>query len=156
MENIKGDIFQPLFVALDQLDKKTIKWLTNLPNSLKYETEDGDVLLCHGSLWDSDEYIYPDADDESLARYSTLDVKWVIQGHTHYAMHKEIGGVTLINPGSVGQPRDRNPGAHWALLDTSLNKIDFLCEEYDIKKVVDESKKRHPEIPYLASILEKT
>ena len=40
-----------------------------------------------------------------------------------------------------------------------LKNINFSiaapCEQYDIKKVVEESKKRHPEIPYLANILEK-
>lgn len=145
-----------LSVAIEQLDKERLVWLTNLPGSLEYKTEDGSILICHGSPWIDDEYVYPDAGDESLARYEKLDVKWVIQGHTHYSMHKEIGSVTLINPGSVGQPRNKKPGAHWALLDTSLNKIDFFCEQYDIKKVVEESKKRHPEMPYLANILEKT
>ena len=145
-----------LDIALDQLDKKTIKWLMNLPHSFEYETKDGNVLLCHGSPWDNDEYVYPDSDNESLSRYTTLNVKWVIQGHTHYPMCKNTGDVTVINPGSVGQPRDSQVGAQWAQLDTTSNKVDFFCEQYDIKKVIEESKKRHPEIPYLANILEKT
>ena len=143
-----------LSVAIEQLDKDRFTWLTNLPDLLEYKTPDGNILICHGSPWIDDEYIYPDADDKSLGRYDALNVKWVIQGHTHYSMHKNIGDVTLINPGSVGQPRNKKPGAHWALLDTSLNRVDFFCEQYDIKKVVEESKKRHPEIPYLANILE--
>ena len=144
-----------LDIALDQLDEKTIKWLTNLPNSLEYETKDGNVLLCHGSPWDGDEYVYPDSDDESLSRYATLDVKWVIQGHTHYPMCKKNGDVTVINPGSVGQPRGKQIGAQWAQLNTISNKVDFFCEQYDIEHVVQESKTRHPEIPYLANILQR-
>jgi putative phosphoesterase len=144
-----------LSIAVDQLDNERLAWLANLPRSIEYKTEDGNILICHGSPWIEDEYVYPDASDESLARYSKLDVNWVIQGHTHYTMHKEIGSIMLINPGSVGQPRNKKPGAQWALLDTNLNKVDFFCEQYDIKKVVEESKKRHPEIPYLANILEK-
>ena len=144
-----------LRVALDKLDKKQAEWLLNLPESLEYETPDGKILICHGSPWENDEYIYPDSGDALLDRYNSLDAKWIIQGHTHYSMHKKVGDVTIINPGSVGQPRNKKPGAQWALLDTSLNKVDFFCEQYDIKIVVEESKKRHPEIPYLANILEK-
>ena len=112
-------------------------------------------MICHGSPWENDEYVYPDSSDESFERYAKLNVNWVIQGHTHYSMLKQIGNVTLINPGSVGQPRNKKPGAHWALLDTKINKVNFFCEQYDIKKVVEESNKRHPGIPYLANILEK-
>jgi putative phosphoesterase len=144
-----------LDIALDQLDEKRIEWLNNLPDSVEYEVDYGSILLCHGSPWDGDEYVYPDSESESLRRYANLDVKWVVQGHTHYPMHKEIGDVTIINPGSVGQPRNRQLGAQWALLDTRLNKVDFYCEQYDIKIVTKESRERHPEIPYLANILEK-
>ena len=144
-----------LKIALDQLGDERIEWLSNLPDLVEYETQDGKILICHGSPWDGDEYVYPDSDDESLNRYAQLNAKWIIQGHTHYSMHNKIGDITLINPGSVGQPRDRKPGAHWALLDTSLNEVNFFCEQYDIKKVVEESRRRHPEIPYLSNILEK-
>jgi len=120
-----------------------------------YETKDGNVLLCHGSPWDRDEYVYPDSDDQSLSRYANLNIKWVIQGHTHYPMYKQIGDVVMINPGSVGQPRNRQSCAQWALLDTYSGKVKYFCEQYDLSIVVEESKKRHPEIPYLADILER-
>jgi putative phosphoesterase len=144
-----------LSVALEQLENKRIEWLTNLPDSLEYETEDGKILLCHGSPWDSDEYIYPDLEGESLDKYADLDAKWVVQGHTHYPMIRKFRDVTVINPGAVGQPRNRHPGAQWALLDTESRKIEHFCEQYDLNKVVMESKKRHPEIPYLANVLER-
>ena len=144
-----------LSIALHTLEKEKIEWLTSLPDTLEYETDEGRILICHGSPWENDEYVYPDSSDESFDRYANLNVSWVIQGHTHYSMFKQIGNITLINPGSVGQPRNKKPGAHWALLDTKLNKVNFFCEQYDIKKVVEESRKRHPRIPYLANILEK-
>jgi putative phosphoesterase len=141
--------------ALDQLDKKTIDWLIGLPDLLKYKTKDGGILLCHGSPWGEDEYVYPDLDNQSLDRYISLDEKWVIQGHTHYPMYKEIANTIIINPGSVGQPRSNNIGAQWALLDTKLKKVEFFCEQYDVDKVVIESLKKHPELPYLANILKR-
>jgi putative phosphoesterase len=144
-----------LSVALEQLDSITIDWFTELPDSLKFDTCDGNLLLCHGSPWNGDEYIYPDTEGESSSKYASLDVKWVVQGHTHYPMVRKFGDVTVINPGAVGQPRDRRPGAQWALLDTESRKIEHFCERYDSSEVVMESKKRHPEIPYLAGVLER-
>lgn len=144
-----------LNIALDQLDREKINWLIHLPDSLEYETEDGKILLCHGSPWNDDEYVYPDSEGESIDKYASLDVKWVVQGHTHYPMIRNFGDVTVINPGAIGQPRDRHPGAQWALLDTKSQKIKHFCEQYDSSQVVMESKKRHPEIPYLADVLER-
>jgi putative phosphoesterase len=155
LEKISRKYGSGLKIALDQLDDEKVEWLSNLPDLVEYETQDGKILVCHGSPWDGDEYVYPDLDNESLNRYSKLKAKWIIQGHTHYSMHCKIGDISIINPGSVGQPRDKRPGAHWALLDTSLNKVNFFCEQYDIKKVANESRERHPNIPYLANVLER-
>jgi putative phosphoesterase len=143
-----------LNIALENLDDISLSWLENLPDSFEFKTQYGNILICHGSPWDNNEYIYPDISNGLLGRYSNLNFKWVIHGHTHYPMYKEKGGTILINPGSVGQSRNGKPGAYWALLDTELGKPYFFCEKYDLQKVIDESKKRHPEIPYLANILE--
>ena len=142
-----------LNIALDQLDSIAIDWLTGLPDSLVYDSHNSRLLLCHGSPWDGDEYVYPDTERETLDKYTSLDVQWVVQGHTHYPMIRKFGDVTVINPGAVGQPRNRQPGAQWAMLDTVSTKIEHFCEQYDISQVVNESMKKHPEIPYLADIL---
>lgn len=142
-------------VALDNLAPDQIDWLTSLPDSLEFDTEDGKILLCHGSPWDVDEYVYPDAGVELQEKYAALDFSWVVQGHTHYPMVKKIHDVTAINPGAVGQPRNRQPGAHWALLDTKSRQVEHFCEQYDIGEVIKESQKRHPELPYLSQILER-
>ncbi len=142
-----------LNIALDQLDKKTIDWLITLPDSIEYETENGKILLCHGSPFDKDEYVYIDSVGESLGKYASLDLKWVVQGHTHYPMIRKFGDVSVINPGSVGQPRNRQLGAQWALLDTKSGKVDFFCEDYDPIEVIMEVKMRNPEIAYLSEIL---
>ena len=144
-----------LLDAINQLDKKTINWLIRLPDLLRYKTKYGVVLMCHGSPWDENEYVYPDVDRQLLDRYTNLDEKWIIQGHTHYPMYKELNNTIIINPGSVGQPRGKGIGAQWALLDAKLQKVEFFCEKYDTNKVVTESIKRHPEIPYLANIMKR-
>lgn len=144
-----------LKIALDLLDRNTFNWLTKLPDSIKYEVKNKRILLCHGSPWNEDEYVYPDSKTDSLLRYTSIDCNIVVQGHTHYPMCKKVNGIKIINPGSVGQPRNRELGAHWALLDTELEEVDFFCEFYNSSIVIKESIKRHPDIPYLANILKK-
>ncbi len=40
----------------------------------------------------------------------------------------------LINPGSVGQPRNGDPRAHYLIYDTKNSSIEFYLVEYDVKK----------------------
>lgn len=47
------------------------------------------------------------------------------------------GWRALINPGSVGQPRDRNPDAAWALLDTDARTVRVRRVAYDVERVAD-------------------
>ena len=69
---------------------------------------------------------------------------------------KLSNGVLIVNPGSVGQPRNRAPGAHWALYNTETGIIDFFCESYDYLEVVSEANRIHPELPFLSTILNRT
>jgi predicted phosphodiesterase len=80
----------------------------------------------------------------------------IVLGHTHYPMSQQIGKTLLINPGSVGQPRNRQPGAHWALFETATGTLDLFCETYDSSSVVAESRNRHPELPYIADVLTRS
>lgn len=144
-----------LSIALECLNDESLAWLMTLPDSIVHEVLNEKILLCHGSPWKDDEYVYPDSEEKSLNRYSCLDATYVVQGHTHYPMLKAVEGVTVINPGSVGQPRNGQPGAHWALLDTEQRNVKHFCEQYDTSSVIKESKIRNPDIPYLADILER-
>ena len=47
----------------------------------------------------------------------------------------------LVNPGSIGQPRDRDPRAAWCILDTRKEEIRFMRSEYNIKTTQEEMKK---------------
>jgi len=45
-----------------------------------------------------------------------------------------LAGKQLLNPGSVGQPRDRDPRAAWLLLDTEAESARFMRSEYAIER----------------------
>lgn len=143
-------------IAIEQLNSKQLDELCDLPHPLELEIDGVRILLCHGAPWDLDQYIYPDAEPTLIARCAAENYDLVVTGHTHYPMLKEIGNVTLLNPGSAGQSRDRQPGACWALFDTEDHTIELRRESYDSSDLVRECKLRHPELPYLSEVLLRT
>ena len=142
-----------LRIAVEQLSTKQIDGLCDLPHPLELELGGCRIMLCHGSPWDIDCYLYPDSNLELLINYAKSHFDFIILGHTHYTMWKRIGHLQIVNPGSVGQPRNKQPGAHWVLLDTNTRKIEFHCEYYDSSRLVLECRNRHLNLPYLADVL---
>jgi predicted phosphodiesterase len=143
--------------AIRQLPETVLDELCGLPHPLPLELDRRKILLCHGAPHDLDCYLYPDGDLLTIDPLSLAGYDLVVTGHTHYPMQRRLGEKTLlVNPGSVGQPRNRRPGAHWALYDTESGEVSFFCEHYDYKPLQIEARKRHPELPYLADVLERT
>lgn len=116
------------------------QWLTTLPDILilkyippyaeKIITNNSSIRIAHGSPRSVNEYIYPDTSIDFLAADSP---GFLILGHTHHPMKRQAGEVTVINPGSVGQARDRIPGACYASLDSFSGEINFYRVNYSIK-----------------------
>jgi putative phosphoesterase len=142
-----------LEVALTQLSAAQIQSLVALPDKRCIVIDDCRVLLAHGAPWDPDEYIYPNAPAEKWQALAQQDADFVVLGHTHYSMTRQEGGTVVVNPGSVGQPRDRRPGASWALLDTVSRSVTIHVESYDMTGVMDEARRRDPQLPYLHQVL---
>ncbi len=59
----------------------------------------------------------------------------VVFGHTHAPLEEVCGGKTILNPGSVGQPRDGDPRASYGIYDTETKKFEIRRVTYDFKKV---------------------
>jgi len=131
------------------ISEATAAWLAGLPERL---TERGATLV-HGSLreplWE-----YITSDPVARATLALLTTPLGLHGHTHlpivWAEHP--GGVetiapsngstfgyggrrALLNPGSVGQPRDGEPTASYLVLDTAVERADWHRVPYDIPAV---------------------
>lgn len=143
-------------VAIEQLSSKQVNSLCSLPHPLDIDVDGIRILLCHGSPGNLNQYIYPDTDIEMLAVGLVQNYDLVLMGHTHYPMLRNIRGIIFVNPGSVGQPRDRKPGACWALFDTQDHSIELRRESYDSTSLAHECQLRHPELPYLFEVLQRT
>jgi len=92
------------------------------------------ILMAHGSpRCPINEYVYPD--NFSANQFLNVDADFVLIGHTHIPMIKEINTVLVVNPGSCGQPRDGNPLASYAIIDTKSRNVIFGRKEYNILRV---------------------
>jgi putative phosphoesterase len=146
-----------LAAAAAGLRPEQLRMLRELPRERIVQTDGGPVLLCHGAPGDPDRYVYPDAPDPAFDRFLVQGVRLVVHGHTHYphvrVLEGRDGPITVLNPGSVGQPRNRVPGAHWALWDAGSGAVEHRVESYDAGPTQEQCALRDPHLPYLADVL---
>lgn len=112
-----------------------------------------DAVLCHGALFDPDHYTTNPHD--ALESFNEVAQSLIFFGHTHYAewfildnnhplpiQHPAAYGAVItleperrymINPGSVGQPRDGNSQAAYAIWDTETKQVTLHRVSYNIK-----------------------
>jgi putative phosphoesterase len=99
-----------------QYDGALLDHLANAPTSHEMEAAGAKLLMIHATPWEPfSGYITPG--NPKLQRIGTLDYDFVVLGHTHMPMVERAGAVTVINPGSVSQPRDQDRRGSYAVLD---------------------------------------
>ncbi|MFO7927442.1 metallophosphoesterase family protein [Natronomonas sp.] len=117
--------------ALDVLDDDRIEWLAGLPESRR--CFQGRVRVVHGHPDDPNRYTYPSLFSPRLLG----DEDVLIMGHTHVQAHERFDEGVVMNPGSVGQPRDGEPTAAYALVDLEAMTVSERRVEYDIGAVIE-------------------
>lgn len=138
----------------DKLNKKNTQFLSSLP--LFYRKDD--IVFSHGSLLSTDKYIMESLDImEEVEELRNLKIKVEFFGHTHMKVifvedEKPISPslewiklnpqlIHLINPGSIGQPRDRDPASSYVLYDLKNNQVLYRRIEYDVEQTIEKMKK---------------
>jgi diadenosine tetraphosphatase ApaH/serine/threonine PP2A family protein phosphatase len=139
--------------TLDVLEPAHREWLAALPEGPI--DVDEVVQICHGSPFDEDAYIFDELDAVRALKVANRPL--CLFGHTHYPVTFELSEDTfdsvggsgsapqthiqmkpgckyLINPGSVGQPRDGDPRAAYALVDTKLRWIELYRVKYRVEE----------------------
>lgn len=117
--------------AHKRLTDDQLAWLDGLPT--ERTVLDGRVKLVHGHPSDPDRYTYPGMFSERLLG----DEDALVMGHTHVQHHERYGSGVVVNPGSVGQPRDGDPDAAYALLDLDTLEVEERRVPYDVETVVE-------------------
>jgi putative phosphoesterase len=141
--------------AIMKLTKKQIDFLKNLPETKSVQFDNTSILMCHGSPWSNDYYIYPDCEQEIIQKCDSITHDFVLIGHSHYAFSIRNANSILINPGSVGQSRQIGGKAFWCIIDTTNNCFQMLTTDYDTNKLLNEVKEKDPEIKYLTEVLKR-
>jgi predicted phosphodiesterase len=154
-----GDLFNPVALKAARWTTETItassrRFLEGLPvGPLEVDRA---FVICHGSPRDEDAYIFSDYD--AYLNFTFSDASVCFFGHSHipsvFALQPHGIRVDvvrgdrvrmllkrdcryLINPGSIGQPRDRNPDASFAFYDTEQRAVTFERVRYDVEKARD-------------------
>lgn len=118
------------------LSRENLEYLATFPTHLELNLGRQKFYLVHGSPRDPlNEYLFQDVSNRDLAdAIKDVDADIVVLGHTHVPMKRMIMGKLVINPGGVGQPRDRDPRASYAIL--TLGKqvvVEHKRVDYDIE-----------------------
>ena len=156
------DDFNPVAKAAvdwtrSQLSPENLKWLAELPQG---PLEAEGLVLVHGAFQDEDEYVFTPAQALEGLLDSTAAVTFF--GHTHHqggfsyensknnlevlnirprssepfaALRTDASRRYLLNPGSIGQPRDGDPRAGFAIADLQHHVVEFWRVSYDIAAV---------------------
>jgi predicted phosphodiesterase len=132
-----------------KLTRPNLKWLQGLPQGPV--TVDDDFAICHGTPIDEDAYIFGEL--EALNVFRRTDHRLCFFGHSHFPVvfalspdaittiltvghsfrFKLRKGVRyLVNPGSVGQPRDGNPLTAFATYDSATQVVSFYRLPYEV------------------------
>lgn len=108
------------------ITRENLQWMQNLPLQITTEA----FRMVHGS-WSNplDHYIEGEESD-----FAGLGRGVFITGHSHIPVVREFSFGTYCNPGSVGQPRDFDPRASFAVLQDGRFRIERV--NFDIDKVV--------------------
>jgi putative phosphoesterase len=113
-------------------------WLRTLAPQIRFEADGMRFLLVHGSPRRINEYLFEDKPDATFARIAAgADADVIVCGHTHRPYDKTVEATRFVNVGSAGKPKDGDPRACWALLDTSPGPIDVELRRvpYDLEAV---------------------
>jgi len=118
---------------------ENLEYLAKLPKSLERTLGGHKLAIFHGSPRDPlNEYVFPYTADNILESFlHQISSEILILGHTHIPFTRRFGGRLIINPGSVGQPRDRDPRASYMILEESREGFEVRMSrvEYDIESV---------------------
>ena len=137
-----------------ELKPENMAWLSALP---KGPLETDGIVLVHGALLDEDEYVFT----PEQALDGLLDSNAIVTffGHTHHqggfsyqearlevlqirprlsesfaALQIEPTRRYLLNPGSIGQPRDGDPRACYVLYDSEARRVTYCRVPYDVAR----------------------
>ena len=124
-------------VHRELLSLEDIQFLRSLPRTATLRSSDETFFAVHASPLN---HLYrytltPQASDEHVRRQvGGVRADYVLLGHTHLPMVRSSGRRLVVNPGSVGQPRDGDPRASFAVIENGSVTLKRVA--YDVERTV--------------------
>ena len=123
---------RPLMWQLLGAEEKT--YLARLPLTLHLNLDGLHFYLVHGTPRDPlDEFLLDDA-VQWERRLQGTEANIVCVGHTHKQFTLALNRCQVLNPGSVGQPRDGDPRAAYAIIDNG--RVELRRVKYDLDRTL--------------------
>lgn len=118
------------------ISSENLAWLSELPLSWGGFIDNHSFLFCHGSPWKPlKDYLY--ADNPIINNLTGFDYDVIAFGQTHRAYTQTDQRPLLINPGSIGQSRNRTGYSCGILFETTDMSFKNIEKTYDVRKVID-------------------
>jgi putative phosphoesterase len=119
----------PIRWTAQQLDDDARRFVAGWPLTYEASTETGQVLFCHASPRDDNEFFTSATPaDRVVPMLAGVAAPLVVCGHTHMQFERTIGSTRVVNAGSVGMPWGE-PGAYWLLLGSG---VELRRTNYDL------------------------
>lgn len=131
------DVIFGIEYAREHLSEENKQWINNLPIHSGYLKNGKLISLYHGSPWDSlGDYMYENTINiKELDRFS---FSYLFFGQTHRPYyHKITNGKIVINPGSVGQSRNKKNIVQAYLIKGDFGAGEFIEKSYDVERFID-------------------
>lgn len=155
-EEMGETVGDPITLAFEQVSDEQMKWLRSLPITADLDP----IMISHTSLHEPPHFHYLDCKEEARKHFAAQTTFVSFQGHTHVPViwenkkgkfssfrpldkpvHLDATNHYAVNVGSVGQPRDDDPRASYALYDYENRLLLHRRVEYDIARAQARFKK---------------
>lgn len=132
----------------ENLNKNAWRWIKKLKEKMIIKIANKKIAIFHGSPNSCFEYVWEETSQEIFNYWlEQYNVDIIILGHTHIPFIKNIKNKIIINPGSVGQPRDKNNKASFCIINLKNFNSKIIRINYNIDKIAkDIMKKGLPKI----------
>jgi putative phosphoesterase len=141
--HIAKDLDRNTELTLELIDDDAKNYLQGLPRECRFVLDGVSFYMNHTVPHLSlHHYLHKNTPRSELAEYyqdARADV--IVTGHTHMPYVRNFRDKILVNPGSVGQPRDGDPRASFATYDTTTGRIELERLEYDVTEMSEYLKK---------------
>jgi len=150
-------------ITLRLLSSEQLKWLSSLERKSVVDVGSRRFMAVHGSPRNplfgylrrdlsEDEKLLQLTESPLALRPRPVEVYAVVHGHTHIPGEEVVNGIRLMNPGSVGQPRDGVPKASAGVLDLESGTFEVIRAEYDVEAVIRKLKELRVSGNYLEAL----